>query len=102
MYSERLEFGSISSSNSPHFINGVEFQGFNSLFIGVNQTAVSVSRILLCKVACHLCKGLVWSQTDGDGDSDRFLDSVVKVLTPLFEVDVFHTIQIDEALIYAV
>ena len=98
----RFKFGGISPSYAPYIINWIKFQCLYSLLIRVNQAAVSVSRILLCKVAGHLGQSLVRSQTNRDRNSNGLLDTFMEILTPLFEVYTFHPIEIDETLVYGV
>ena len=58
-----------------------------------------VALILLRKVRGHLCQCLVGSQSDADRHTHISLNLLVQVLTPLLQVQMIHTVKIDEALI---
>ena len=102
LHAKSFEFCSIASPNAPNFIDWIELQSFNTLFISVNHAAMVVALVFLGKVAGHLCKGFIGSKPNADRHTYTTLDFLVKFLAPGFQVQVLHTVKIDKAFVYAI
>ena len=96
------ELGGILPAYAPYFFYGIEFQSLHALLFGINDTAMSIADVFLCKMRGHLGQGFRGRKSDADGHPDPLPDLLMQLFAPGLIIYSIETLPIDKAFVYGV